>query len=213
MVSAARMDRTVRSRATRVTFCGARRRDTFNKGVVPAETGVERPSSEGRSMHAIFSIDRPGLPGPLHSRGCCVRWRAIALGWHWSQTGELPLLTLAALGLVRARRARLAAAAAFGAAQLSCHRPPALPARVASAPRSASTSSKPTTRQTPFSRQQRSIVYQRAKGAPDKRPFGTQLDQHVAGYEWINHSLVPTDIPTRRLPRQRRLGAELHAAV
>ena len=29
---------------------------------------------------------------------------------------------------------------------------------------------------TPFSRQQRSIVYQRAKGDPDKRPFGTQLD-------------------------------------
>ena len=28
----------------------------------------------------------------------------------------------------------------------------------------------------PFSRQQRSLVYQRAKGDPDKRPFGTQLD-------------------------------------
>ena len=30
--------------------------------------------------------------------------------------------------------------------------------------------------ETPFSRQQRSIVYQRAKGEPDKRPFGTQID-------------------------------------
>ena len=28
----------------------------------------------------------------------------------------------------------------------------------------------------PFSRQQRSLVYQRAKGDPDKRPFGTQMD-------------------------------------
>ena len=28
----------------------------------------------------------------------------------------------------------------------------------------------------PFSRQQRSLVYQRAKGEPDKRPFGTQMD-------------------------------------
>ena len=28
----------------------------------------------------------------------------------------------------------------------------------------------------PFSRQQRSLVYQRAKGDSDKRPFGTQLD-------------------------------------
>jgi glutamate synthase domain-containing protein 2 len=46
----------------------------------------------------------------------------------------------------------------------------------------------------PFSRQQRSLVYQRAKGEPDKRPFGTQLDVHAEGYEWINHSLQPTTI-------------------
>jgi glutamate synthase domain-containing protein 2 len=46
----------------------------------------------------------------------------------------------------------------------------------------------------PFSRQQRSIVYQRAKGQADKRPFGTQLDVQAEGYEWINHSLVPTEI-------------------
>ena len=48
----------------------------------------------------------------------------------------------------------------------------------------------------PFSRQQRSIVYQRAKGEPDKRPFGTQLDVHEAGYEWINHSMAPTRLAT-----------------
>jgi glutamate synthase domain-containing protein 2 len=46
----------------------------------------------------------------------------------------------------------------------------------------------------PFSRQQRSLVYQRAKGESDKRPFGTQMDVHAAGYEWINHSLQPTVI-------------------
>lgn len=46
----------------------------------------------------------------------------------------------------------------------------------------------------PFSRQQRSIVYQRAKGDPDKRPFGTQLDVGAHGYEWINHSIVPTQL-------------------
>jgi glutamate synthase domain-containing protein 2 len=44
----------------------------------------------------------------------------------------------------------------------------------------------------PFSRQQRSLVYQRAKGDPDKRPLGTQLDVQSEGYEWINHSLQPT---------------------
>ncbi len=48
----------------------------------------------------------------------------------------------------------------------------------------------------PFSRQQRSLVYQRAKGDPDKRPFGTQLDVHAHGYEWINHSMAPTRLPT-----------------
>jgi glutamate synthase domain-containing protein 2 len=47
----------------------------------------------------------------------------------------------------------------------------------------------------PFSRQQRSLVYQRAKGEPDKRPFGTQLDVGAHGYEWINHSIAPTELP------------------
>ena len=46
----------------------------------------------------------------------------------------------------------------------------------------------------PFSRQQRSLVYQRAKGEGDKRPFGTQLDVQAVGYEWINHSIAPTHI-------------------
>lgn len=48
----------------------------------------------------------------------------------------------------------------------------------------------------PFSRQQRSLVYQRAKGEPDKRPFGTQMDVGAIGYEWINHSMAPTVVPS-----------------
>ncbi len=48
----------------------------------------------------------------------------------------------------------------------------------------------------PFSRQQRSLVYQRAKGDADKRPFGTQMDVGGVGYEWINHSMQPTTLPT-----------------
>jgi glutamate synthase domain-containing protein 2 len=48
----------------------------------------------------------------------------------------------------------------------------------------------------PFSRAQRSLVYQRAKGAPDNRPFGTQLDVGKQGYEWINHSMFPTTLVT-----------------
>jgi glutamate synthase domain-containing protein 2 len=47
----------------------------------------------------------------------------------------------------------------------------------------------------PFSRQQRAIVYQRAKQELDKRPFGTQYNTYDSDYEWINHSLQPTTIP------------------
>ena len=43
----------------------------------------------------------------------------------------------------------------------------------------------------PFSRNDRSIVYQRAKGELDSLPFGTQRDVYAVGYEWINHSLAP----------------------
>ena len=48
--------------------------------------------------------------------------------------------------------------------------------------------------QVPFSRAQRSIVYQRAKNQVDKRPFGTLLDVYAPQYEWINHSMAPRPI-------------------
>lgn len=46
----------------------------------------------------------------------------------------------------------------------------------------------------PFSRAQRSIVYQRAKDTLDLRPFGTELDVYQPQYEWINYSLAPAKI-------------------
>ncbi|WP_159990274.1 FMN-binding glutamate synthase family protein [Pelistega ratti] len=46
----------------------------------------------------------------------------------------------------------------------------------------------------PFSRLQRSIVYQRAKQQIDKRPFGTIKDVYEKDYEWINHSMHPFHI-------------------
>ncbi len=48
----------------------------------------------------------------------------------------------------------------------------------------------------PFSRQQRALVYQRAKNQLDTRPFGTMGQVYQAGYEWINHSMRPTHIPS-----------------
>lgn len=46
----------------------------------------------------------------------------------------------------------------------------------------------------PFSRNQRSIVYQRAKKELDKKPFGTQVDVGATGYEWISHSIAPLKV-------------------
>ncbi len=50
------------------------------------------------------------------------------------------------------------------------------------------------TEENPFSRLQRSIVYQRAKGERDTRPFGTQIDVYGTDHEWINHSVCPAEI-------------------
>jgi len=47
---------------------------------------------------------------------------------------------------------------------------------------------------TPFSRDKRAIVYQRAKQALDKRPFGTQNDVYSSGYEWLDHSMAPRPV-------------------
>jgi len=49
---------------------------------------------------------------------------------------------------------------------------------------------------TPVSREFRSLIYQRAKGDRDTRPFGTIFDVNRDGYEWINHSLAPKTIST-----------------
>ncbi len=49
----------------------------------------------------------------------------------------------------------------------------------------------------PFSRELRSVVYQRAKMATDTRPFGTIRDLYEVGNEWIAHSLTPKHPPER----------------
>jgi glutamate synthase domain-containing protein 2 len=43
----------------------------------------------------------------------------------------------------------------------------------------------------PFSRDDRSLIYQRAKLELDQRPFGTQLDVYDEGFEWLRHSMQP----------------------
>ncbi len=43
----------------------------------------------------------------------------------------------------------------------------------------------------PFNRDKRAVVYQRAKGELDKRPFGTQYDVYQSQFEWLQHSMAP----------------------
>lgn len=43
----------------------------------------------------------------------------------------------------------------------------------------------------PFSRAQRSLVYQRAKQQSSEKPFGTLLDVYQPDYEFISHSIKP----------------------
>ena len=46
----------------------------------------------------------------------------------------------------------------------------------------------------PFSRNQRSLVYMRAKGEVGERPFGTLLDVYRDDYEFIAHSVRPAPV-------------------
>ncbi|MCZ4244215.1 FMN-binding glutamate synthase family protein [Pedobacter punctiformis] len=43
---------------------------------------------------------------------------------------------------------------------------------------------------TPYSRLNRSLIYQRAKKDNDTIPFGTQLNVYDNGYEWLSHSIA-----------------------
>lgn len=46
----------------------------------------------------------------------------------------------------------------------------------------------------PFSREDRSIVYQRSKSEEAARPFGTKKSVYEGGYAWMTHSIVPTHL-------------------
>jgi glutamate synthase domain-containing protein 2 len=43
----------------------------------------------------------------------------------------------------------------------------------------------------PFNRDTRSLMYERAKNVPDKKPFGTELDVYADGYTFMMHSVSP----------------------
>lgn len=47
----------------------------------------------------------------------------------------------------------------------------------------------------PYSRNQRSMVYQRSKELLAARPFGSDGNHYSDDFTWLNHSISPTDIP------------------
>ncbi len=59
----------------------------------------------------------------------------------------------------------------------------------------------------PYDREQRSLIYQRAKNAVETHPFGTERDVHRSGYEWITHSIAPKP-PAEEPPRVQIGGSE-----
>jgi len=71
------------------------------------------------------------------------------------------------------------------------------------------------TEERPFSREQRTIVYQRAKNILDKRPFGSQLEMSSEGFEWMDHSIKPVEIedPDFRITIGSRCAKPYSASV
>lgn len=52
------------------------------------------------------------------------------------------------------------------------------------------------TEERPFNREQRNLIYRRAKGLNDTLPFGTQRDILEQGYRSLNHSIKATEVKT-----------------
>ncbi len=58
----------------------------------------------------------------------------------------------------------------------------------------------------PIERELRAIVYQRAKGALETQPLGTQRDLYGVGYEWASHSMAAH--PALQEPPRVRIGGD-----
>ena len=61
---------------------------------------------------------------------------------------------------------------------------------------------------TPINRNERSVIYQRAKKQIDTIPFGTQLDVYAEGYEWSTHSIAPKDFHNMEHNPRIRFGGK-----
>jgi glutamate synthase domain-containing protein 2 len=61
----------------------------------------------------------------------------------------------------------------------------------------------------PFSRDERALAYRLAKGDPDVKAFGTELEVYGSGYSWLAHSIQPKPVPDEPASSLRvRVGDE-----
>jgi len=58
----------------------------------------------------------------------------------------------------------------------------------------------------PFSREMRTIIYQRSKGLPDTTALGTKRDVYAEGHEWAAHSLFPKHVDPSSPANRVRIG-------
>ncbi|QDS97934.1 FMN-binding glutamate synthase family protein [Adhaeretor mobilis] len=61
----------------------------------------------------------------------------------------------------------------------------------------------------PIARELRAVVYQRAKGQLETKPFGTEHNVYNTGYEWAAHSLACTECPDDRTQEEKDDGVLL----
>ncbi|MGW0172624.1 FMN-binding glutamate synthase family protein [Rhodococcus sp. NPDC003322] len=136
------------------------------------------------------------IVGVMWVAGLALAGLAVAAGWGWSILAVI-LLALAAVGtrdLTQRSHSILRNYPILGHARFLMEkiRPEIQQYFIESS-----------TDGTPFDRETRDLVYERAKGTEDDEPFGTERDVHAPGYEFMVHSLRArhaTDLaPTVRL--------------
>jgi hypothetical protein len=145
-----------------------------------------------RMPRKIFFISALLVPALI------LLWSRIWPGALWLLTPVVPLIALGFVDAFQKRQAlrRVYPVIAHGRYLLESFRPEIQQYFVES-----------NTDGMPFSREFRSVIYQRAKGDRDTVPFGTQRDVGRIGYEWMTHSLAPRHRPAQE-PRVRIGGPQ-----
>ena len=60
----------------------------------------------------------------------------------------------------------------------------------------------------PFSREMRTLIYQRSKGLPDTTALGTKRNVYAEGHEWAAHSMFPVHVDADGSAARVRIGGK-----